>query len=294
VRIDGGVFEGGEISIYYDPLISKLITWGRTRNEGIQRMSKALDEYVIRGVNHNVPFLRAVMENKRFIEGRLTTKFIPEEFPDGFQGYDFSPLEIKRLISTAATMKLKEVQNSTFLSEIPNDLDFVVTFNEQNYHVKVHQSGKKEEFKITFENDEEAQYVCNDWKTGATLVHSQVNEAQVILQVIKKLTLGYQLQYLGSKIEVLVRSPRQFELAKYMPVKKHTHSTNSLNSPMPGSVISIAVKEGDKVVLGQELVVVEAMKMQNVLRASHDCTIKTVRVKPGQSVAVDEVLIDFA
>lgn len=303
VRVDEGVYEGGEISIYYDPLICKLVTHGSTREESIARMKKALDAYVIRGVNHNIPFLRAVMENQRFLEGRLNTKFIPEEFPQGFKGFVYTPEQTTELTALTAALKLASTRRDWSISDQldpnavrPAKLELAVTINGENpttTNVEVTQVDE-DVYSVKVQGKEETK-VELDWAIGSTAVEAQFSKSgtRVVSQITKRKPLGYKLIFLGSEVDVSVMTPRQHELLTNMPEKKEKEGHNQLRSPMPGAIQSVAVKPGDKVILAQELVIVEAMKMQNVLRAPKDGVVKSVLVKPGQTVAVDEVLVEF-
>jgi len=304
VRVDEGVYEGGEISIYYDPLICKLCTHGATRKEAIERMKEALDSYVIRGVNHNIPFLRAVTENERFLTGNISTAFIPEEFPGGFKGFVFSTQQKQDLAALAASLQLATIQRNWQISDqldhnakIPGKADLVVTIGKEDFPVTVTITGDGV-FTVKQNNTKEGEQAIStklelNWPVDSTLIRASLRNERVTAQIKNRLTLGFRIIFHGSEVDVLVRTPKQVELAQHIPVKVAKDSTNMLKSPMPGAIQSVAVKEGDKVVLGQELVVVEAMKMQNVLRAPRDGVVKKVLVKSGTAVAVDEVLVEF-
>jgi len=320
IRVDAGVYEGGEISMYYDPLISKLVTWGPTRQECIQKMAYALDTYVIDGVNHNVPFLRSVMENKRFQSGNLSTKFIPEEYPEGFKGHPINEANTEELIAAAAAIHLSRARRDITISQQLNpryfpssDVDVVVTVAGKDYPVTIVQepttlppaSSKHPAIELVEDTDEcevvikaqggqERRLRINyQWTLDSPIFSAIINGRDVTLQLAQALPVGYKLVHLGTKFDVLVRTPRQMELAPFMPVPSVQDFSSTIRSPMPGQVISTRVKKGDKVVLGQEIAVVEAMKMQNVLRAERDGEIEEVLVAPGANVGVDEVLVTF-
>ncbi|KYR00425.1 propionyl-CoA carboxylase [Tieghemostelium lacteum] len=308
VRIDGGIFEGAEISTYYDPLISKLITWAQDRKTAITKMKRALDEYYIKGVNHNVPFLRDVMENQDFLEGNFDTKFIPNEYPEGFQGYKFTSKQVETVSICAAILRqieqhkaltnnLNRVRNEAV---VPDEI-FVVQVDKVRHVIRLtaKEDGNEDQstYVIQFV-DEEKQSIIKEVEVQLSDISNEfikltINKAVHRFQLHSYGTHTYTLQYHGTKINAIVRSPEEDLLFKYMPEKKTIDSSNALLSPMPGTINSVAIKVGDKVVLGQELCIVEAMKMQNVLRAPRDCEIKSVNIKPGQVVAVDELLIDF-
>ncbi|GAM17422.1 hypothetical protein SAMD00019534_005970 [Acytostelium subglobosum LB1] len=302
VRIDGGIQEGGEISTYYDPLISKLITYGETRKSAIIRMKKALDEYFIKGVNHNVPFLRDVMENEKFLSGDFSTSFIPEEYPEGFKGYHFTPKQIEQLAVCATVLRFmdqyKLLSNSTNQARdtpIETDEFFVIRVGNVRHLLRV--EVKKDSFVIQLVDEASEtivkQYDMEIQEDTPEMLTLKIDGGVHRFQIHGRSTHAYTLQFHGTKTEVIVRTPEEDELYKYMPIKKSVDSSNALLSPMPGAILSLAVKEGDKVVLGQELCVIEAMKMQNVLRAPRDCEIKSIKVKAGTNVAVDEILIEF-
>ncbi|EGC34609.1 propionyl-CoA carboxylase [Dictyostelium purpureum] len=307
VRIDGGIFEGAEISTYYDPLISKLITYGEDRKTAITRMKRALDEYFIEGVNHNVPFLRDVMENKDFMEGDINTSFIPQEYPEGFKGYNFTPKQIQSLSIAGVLLRfieqhksLTNSSNSNRTSSVSPDIVYIAKVGNVSSPLQFvpSEDGSNNKFFAQFLNEEGD--AIKDSDVTVELVDStpqfmklKIGSSIHRFQIHKKGITSFTIQYHGTKIPVTVLSPEEDSLSKYMPVKKSVDNSNSLLSPMPGTVLSFAVKPGDKVVVGQELCIVEAMKMQNVLRAPRDCEIKSITVKPGQVVAVDEVLVEF-
>ncbi|KAL6066072.1 Propionyl-CoA carboxylase alpha chain, mitochondrial [Balamuthia mandrillaris] len=308
VRVDAGVMEGSEISTFYDPLICKLCTWGPTRDEAVQTMERALDEYVIRGVRHNIAFLRDVMDQPRFRKGALTTKFIPEEYPHGFTGHELNENEVNDLVVSAAAMQFvrreREATISGQLSEYatpPTTDTFVVTINGKDYQAKVTKQEddtypsprRKLQVEIVNSGNKASVPIRFEWPVDSIAFDARVGDRDLLLQFIKALPLGLRLQYCGTEMDVLVRSLKQAELSKHMPPPKTVDHKNSLLSPMPGQVVSVSVQPGDAVSAGQELAVVEAMKMQNVLRAESDGVIETVLVKEGSNVAVDEVLLTF-
>ena len=298
VRVDAGVEEGGEISIHYDPLISKLITHGKTREESIEKLKKALDTYVIRGVNHNVPFLRSVLENNRYVSGNISTKFIPEEYPNGFKGHILNEQHTDELVSSSAVMNYLRKQRDFSISgkitdnvEYPQQQEYVIVADEKEYNIVISKLDNDNEFTVTINGKEHN--VTVDWPVDTTLFHAVVDGKSVTLQVMINTTLGFKLQHYGSQYDVLVQTPLQHKLAKFMPVKEKVDTSKFISSPMPGRIISVGKVAGDKVVLGEGLVVMEAMKMRNILRAERDGIIKKVNVKEGDNVPVDTVLIEF-
>ncbi|PRP88845.1 propionyl-CoA carboxylase alpha chain-like [Planoprotostelium fungivorum] len=302
-RVDSGVVEGDDIQIHYDPLISKLVTYGTDRREAIKRMSAALDSYVIRGVNHNVPFLRSVMEHPRYIQGNLSTKFIAEEFPEGFKGHQLTESQSDELVVTASLLHYnKQLRNYSQggIHSVPKDAtNFVVTVEGKQHKITledVQKSGHKlsatvhidgsRHYKSSTETPLSQQVMQVDLETTDKIVQNSV----IVSQFISAIPHGYRLQHYGSIYDVHVESNRETELRSWMPKKKVVDTTKFLASPMPGRVLSVNVKVGDEVTAGQEIAVVEAMKMQNVLRASRDAK---VSVQANQDVQLDQVLVEF-
>jgi len=284
VRVDTGVFEGGEISMFYDPMIAKLCTYGKTRIDAIERMRRALDEFYVRGVSHNVPFLAALMAHPRFREGRLTTNFIAEEFKGGFTAAHLPPRDPAMLAAVAAVVdRIKSERTGTLqdkrvvmLNREPVALE--VTSSQKGYAVTV---GKRKLKIETF------------WSPGEPLFHAKIDGQAVAVQV-DAVGSGWRLINEGGQAEALVLTPRQAELYALMPVKAAPDTSKFLLSPMPGLLSSIAVSEGQDIKAGEVLAVVEAMKMENVLRAARDGTVKILHAKPGDSLRVDQKIIEFA
>jgi len=295
VRVDSGIREGDEISIHWDPLISKLVTYGKDRKEAIDKLAKALDSYIIRGVNHNVPFLRAVLEHPRYIKGDISTKFIPQEYPEGFKGIQLNPTQTEELVSSAAVLHFVRGSRDATVSgklasfERPENRELTITVNDKEHNVVV--EGAEGYYKVKL--DGKVQDVQTRWHPESTIFTAIINSKERTLQLVDTMSMGYQLQHYGTVFNVLVRGRKQAELAKFMPVKQAIDTSKMLQSPMPGKVISVAVQVGDKVNLGQEVLVLEAMKMQNILRASRDCTVKSIKVKKGDNVNVDQILVEF-
>jgi propionyl-CoA carboxylase alpha chain len=268
VRIDTGVVEGSEIGMFYDPMIAKLIAWSATRAEAIDAMSRALDAYVIRGIGHNVPFLAALMAHPRFREGRLTTGFIAEEFPDGFHGGRMD--EAARDALLAAALFVDREAESHAVVVVPAEGGFAFRRGE----------GRMVS-------------VSGEWRPGRPLFEGEVDGRSVTVQVDRR-GVGWLLTHAGLEAAASVRSPRAAGFAALMPDKPPPDLSRYLLCPMPGLVVAIHVAEGEEVKAGQPLAVVEAMKMENVLRAERDGAVKAVRAKPGDSLAVDQVILEFA
>jgi len=285
VRIDSGVFEGGEISMYYDPMIAKLISHGADRAGAIAAMLDALDSYEVHGISHNLTFLSAIMGHPRFAEGRLSTAFIEEEYPDGFSA-SAGDAELAVLVPIAAAI---EYRLSVRRAGITGQRQFVVSVDAADCAVTLSPSGSANTIawngrEIVFESD---------WRPGDTLLHGTLDGAAVTVQVAR---LGTRLclAWRGGEAELTVRSPRAAELAARMPKREPVDLSRFLLSPMPGLMVSLAVNEGDEVRAGQALAVVDAMKMENVLRAERDGVVAHIKVAQGDSLSVDQVIMEFA
>jgi propionyl-CoA carboxylase alpha chain len=284
VRVDTGVYEGGEISMFYDPMIAKLCTHGHTRDEAIDRMRRALDEFYVRGVSHNVPFLTALMAHPRFRAGKLTTNFIAEEFKGGFTAEHLPPKDPAVLAAVAAVVDRIHAHRSG----APQS-ERVVMLNRAAMPVSV--SGGGLEFAVDI--DARRIEIESDWAPGEPLMRAKVDQHPVVVQ-IDPLGSGWRLTHEGGQADVLVLTPRQAELYALMPVKAAPDTSKFLLSPMPGLLASVAVSEGQEIKAGEALAVVEAMKMENVLRATRDGTVKTLHAKAGDSLRVDQKIIEFA
>jgi propionyl-CoA carboxylase alpha chain len=284
VRVDTGVYEGGEISMFYDPMIAKLCTYGKTRIAAIDRMRRALDEFYVRGVSHNVPFLAALMAHPRFREGRLTTNFIAEEFKGGFTAAHLPPRDPAMLAAVAAVVERVRDERRGMTQD-----SRVVMLNRQPVAVGV--AGKDTRF--TAEVSDRRIAIETDWQPGDPLLHGTI-DGQVVAVQVDAAGSGWRLIHEGGQAEALVLTPRQAELYALMPVKAAADTSKFLLSPMPGLLASVAVAEGQEVKAGEALAVVEAMKMENVLRAVQDGTVKTLHAKAGDSLKVDQKIIEFA
>ncbi|MBB4008726.1 acetyl-CoA carboxylase biotin carboxylase subunit [Allorhizobium taibaishanense] len=291
LRNDTGVFEGGEISMYYDPMIAKLCTWAKTRGEAVDAMAKALDAFEVEGIGHNLPFLSAVMGQERFRAGRLTTAYIAEEFPDGFAGVTPDAASARILAGFAAVAhhirESRAVQISGILGNHPRRLgrDWVVTLGDDTYALTL------DEGRVQFKTGESLSLETG-WKPGETLAEITIDGANAAIKVDIK-GMGLRLRWRGIDVIAHVRNPRVAELARLMPKKLPPDTSKMLLCPMPGVITGIAVAEGDVVEAGQPLATVEAMKMENILKAERRGTVKRLAAKPGQSLAVDELILEF-
>ena len=294
VRVDTGIEEGSEVSMYYDPMIAKLVTFGDTRDRAITNMNNALDEYYIRGVSHNISFLNAVLARPRFREGRLSTNFIAEEYPDGFHAADVVHDEPGLPIAIAAAVHRKLMDRAAQLSgQLPNhektvDRHFIVMLGRDPHPVSVIPVDGG--FEVDY--DKNVYRIITDWRLGQPLIHADVNGTRVCFQ-LDRVGLRYQLSHRGSQVEALVVNPRVAELAAHMPEKEAPDLSKFLLSPMPGLLVRLVAGEGDEVKAGEELAIVEAMKMENSLRANNDVRIARVLAKQGESLVVDQPILEF-
>ena len=295
VRNDTGVYEGGEISMYYDPMIAKLCTWAPTREQAIERMRVALDSFEVEGIGHNLPFLSAVMDHPIFIAGDMTTAFIEEQYPDGFQGVELAEAELRRIAAaTAAMHRVAEIRRARVSGRMDNHerkvgADWNVSVQGHSFDVviKADPGGST----VTFEGGEELR-VSGNWTPGDQLATMVVDDAPLILKV-GKISGGFRIRTRGADVKVHVRTPRQAELACLMPEKVAPDTSKMLLCPMPGLVVKLAVEVGDEVQEGQALCTIEAMKMENILRAERKGTVSKVNAAAGDSLAVDDVIMEF-
>jgi propionyl-CoA carboxylase alpha chain len=295
VRNDTGVFEGGEISMYYDPMIAKLCTWAPNRAKAIEQMRTALDRFELEGIGHNLPFLSAVMDHERFVSGNITTAFIAEEYPDGFNGVDLSDDKIIDLAACAAAMnRVAEIRRTKISGRMDNHErrvgdDWVVQISGKVFSVNV--SADTNGANVIFE-DKTSIRITGDWLPGKKIANMNANDNKLVIKM-SKLTGGFRMRTRGADLKVLVRSPRQAELSEYMQEKLPPDTSKMLLCPMPGLIVKIDVKAGQEVQEGQPLCTVEAMKMENILRAERTGTIAKINSNVGDSLAVDDVILEF-
>ena len=294
-RVDTGVYDGGEISMFYDPMIAKLVSRGADRNSAIHHMREALDKFQIRGVAHNISFLSALMNHSRFVEGRLTTNFIAEEFPDGFHGLSLDTDTNERLMAVAAAIQLQVEQRAGTISGQQAGFrhkvarDWVVRTERTNHPCTI--DAVDDGYDVVF--GEKRFEVRGSWEIGQPLWNGTVNYRPLSIQ-FDRLGTGYRLIHAGAEMKAQVLSPRAAHLADLMPVKLPPDMSRFLLSPMPGLLARVAVEVGQEVKAGQELAVVEAMKMENLLRAEQDGKVAKIHAEPGSSLAVDQIIIEFA
>uniref|UniRef100_A0A673A3L0 Propionyl-CoA carboxylase alpha chain, mitochondrial n=1 Tax=Sphaeramia orbicularis TaxID=375764 RepID=A0A673A3L0_9TELE len=262
VRVDSGIQEGSDISIYYDPMISKLVTYGATRAEALSKMEDALDNYVIRGVTHNIPLLREIITHPRFISGDISTNFLPEVYPDGFKGHQLEASTRRELLASAAALHVASQLRSQRILVL-----YIRMFSLE---------------------------VCGQWSLASPLLPLTINNTHRMLQSLSRDASGeIVLQYLGTSFKVRVLSKLAAELNSYMPEKVPEDTTSILRSPMPGTVVAVSVKAGDTVAEGQEICVIEAMKMQNSLTAVRQAKVKSVHCKAGETVGEGDLLVEL-
>ncbi|GLS86871.1 acetyl/propionyl-CoA carboxylase subunit alpha [Cypionkella aquatica] len=295
VRNDTGVFEGGEISMFYDPMIAKLCTWGPTRADAIEEMRLALDTFEVEGIGHNLPFVSAVMEHPRFQSGNITTAFIAEEYPEGFQGASLDADTLARVAAAAAAMnRVAEIRRTRISGTMDNHSrrvgdDWVVSLQGIEYAVTI--AADPAGSTVSFAGGQSLR-VTSDWTPGQTLARLIVDDAALVMKV-GKISGGFRLRLRGADLKCFVRSPRQAELAKLMIEKLPPDTSKFLLCPMPGLVARIMVAVGDEVQEGQALATVEAMKMENILKAERRGVVKAVKAVAGSSLKVDEVIMEF-
>ncbi|HEY5208579.1 MAG TPA: acetyl/propionyl/methylcrotonyl-CoA carboxylase subunit alpha [Stellaceae bacterium] len=284
VRVDAGVDEGSEIGINYDPMIAKLAAHGATRAEATARLRDALDAFYIRGPKHNVDFLASVLAKKRFADGRLSTDFIAQEFPDGFAAAAPDKKAADRCIAIAAI-----VQFIAAARDGSPAADWVVCHGRARHAVTV----TREDGVFIVVRDGVRLAVTTDWQPGQSLLHARIGRGREIFQIDRD-GIGFIATHGGVALSVKVLIPRAAELLSRMPEKRPPDLSRFLLSPMPGLLVSLAIGEDQPVHAGDELAVVEAMKMMNVLRAERDGRVKTLRAKPGDSLGVDQIILEFA
>ena len=295
VRNDTGVYEGGEISMYYDPMIAKLCTWGPDRATAIEAMRNALDGFELEGIGHNLPFVAAVMDHPKFISGDMTTAFIEEEYPEGFEGVELGTDALRRIAASCAAMhRVAEIRRTRVSGRMDNHErhvgdDWVVTLQGQTYPVTI--DADHDGSTVTFDDGASVR-VTSDWTPGDQLAAIEVDGAPLLLKV-GKVSGGFRIRSRGADLKVHVRTSRQAELAALMPDKLPPDTSKMLLCPMPGLIVSVAVEVGQEVQEGQALCTVEAMKMENILRAEKRAVISKINAGPGDSLAVDDVIMEF-
>jgi propionyl-CoA carboxylase alpha chain len=299
LRNDTGVYEGGEISIYYDPMIAKLVTHAATREAAVDAQADALDVFVIDGIRHNIPFLSALMAHPRWRAGKLSTGFIAEEFPDGFHAIAPEGERAQMLASVAAAIdhvlgeRKRRISGQMDGRGVTRESRRAVWLGATEYRLEVKRENGTIEVRFPGKGKGVRRHLQSDWKPGDVLWSGTINSEPVAVQV-RNVPNGFALAYRGVEAKAFVYTESEAGYARLMPAKKAADTGKQVLCPMPGLVVSIAVKEGQEVKAGETVAVVEAMKMENVLRAEIDGTVKKISAKPGDSLAVDAVILEFA
>jgi propionyl-CoA carboxylase alpha chain len=299
VRNDTGVYEGAEISLFYDPMVAKLITHAPTRAEAIDAQADALDAFVIDGIRHNIPFLAALMAHPRWRAGKLSTAFISEEFPEGFHAHapEGEPAQVLAAVAAAIDHVLGErkrrISGQVNGMSVTRESHRAVWLGEHEVRLEVRRDNGTIEVRFPGEGKKGLRHLASDWKPGDPLWTGTINSHPVAVQV-RSIRNGFALAYRGIETKAYVYTEREAQYARLMPPPKLADTGKQVLCPMPGLVVSIAVKEDQEVKAGETVAVVEAMKMENVLRAEIDGTVKKIHAKPGDSLAVDAVILEFA
>jgi propionyl-CoA carboxylase alpha chain len=299
VRVDSGVYEGGEISHFYDPMIAKVTTWDVNRSSAITQMRRALDEFYIKGVGHNIAFLTALMANPRFLEGRLTTNFIDEEYPEGFSPAPLEENETEAVLAAAILMHLRYLHRAARITgampgyrrQVPHD--WVVVVDGRHFPVSVEQDAVRsaeEGFDILI--NRRIVSIHSDWQINDPVMRCTVNAVPQRFKV-ERAGLGYRLYHLGSEISVTVYRKEVAELVKLMPKRKAADMSKYVVSPMPGLLRSLAREPGEKVEAGDEIAVVEAMKMENIIRSTTPGVIARFHAQAGEVMRVGQIIAEF-
>ncbi len=297
VRIDSGIYEGGEVSMFYDAMIAKLCTFGENRQEAIQNMRTALGTFAIGGVSHNISFLETIMRNEKFISGDISTSFIKQEFPAGFLGNELDSQISEVFIAVAMQIFLHNFERNSHISgqlynrEKQISDRWVVAIDEKSYLVNIIE---REQEHLKIECDNKIIKLESSWIPGEKLFRAIIDGTEIGVKIRENnLTGSYLLQHSGVDAFVNVMSPKVAELSKFMPqINKNSKPTN-LTSPITGKIIRFKVEEGDEVKAGQELVVIEAMKMENLIRTDHDIKIGKIKFSAGDPVGIGQIIIEF-
>jgi propionyl-CoA carboxylase alpha chain len=297
VRNDTGVFEGGEISMFYDPMIAKLCSWGEDRAKAIEEMRTALDRFEVEGIGHNLPFLSTVMDHPKFVSGDMTTAFIAEEFPDGFSGALLEEEDLARIALITAAMRFRVADRAGDITQqyradaVPAFDKWVIQIGERQLDAHVEETFD-DEFKIAT-SDGTVIIDRMDWQPGMTLCEASFHSGGTMVLKVEERSDGFRVRYRGADFEVKTYTARQAGFAQLMPVKEAPDTSKLLLCPMPGLIVAMNVLVGDEVEEGQAICTVEAMKMENVLRAERKSKVAKVNAQSGDSLAVDDVIVEF-
>ena len=307
VRVDTGVYEGGEIPMHYDSMIAKLIVHGKDRSEAIEKMRAALNDFVIRGIHSNIPFQAALLQHPRFVSGDFTTGFIAEEYPDGFKKDSVQPSDPKRLAALAAFMRYRHLEHIQMIDgqlaghEMMIAKKFVVITgarvgsNETIKEIPIHVELKEGIYSVYIdEGDIHSRYdIASHWRPGEICLRASINGTQKMTAQVDRKGMKFTLILDGAHYECMVLSPLGAELQRRMLVKVPPDTFKLVISPMPGLLTNITVKVGEAVIAGQKLAAIEAMKMENTLSAAQDGVVAEICANVGESLAVDQLIIRF-
>ncbi|MEZ5845945.1 MAG: acetyl/propionyl/methylcrotonyl-CoA carboxylase subunit alpha [Geminicoccaceae bacterium] len=296
IRVDTGIYEGSEVSMFYDPMIAKLCAFGTTREEATARLRNAIDGYAIDGPGHNLLFLNALLSHPRFIEGRLTTGFIAEEYGERFDNPELAGEALLRVVAIGTTMRARILNRAKHISgrltdhPAPPDTWFSALIGETAFDVEVTETNGVTGVRI---DDHSPITMHLDWKPGQPLASASI-DGHTFHAHVRRLPEGFEIAHAGSKATLTVRRHRAQEMAMRMPPKQQPDTSKMVISPMPGLIVRVAVEPGQEIKAGQELLVLEAMKMENVLRAERDGIVETVEIAAGDTVSSDQLLISLA
>ncbi|MFV9930090.1 MAG: acetyl-CoA carboxylase biotin carboxylase subunit [Rickettsia endosymbiont of Haemaphysalis japonica] len=295
IRIDTGIGLGGEVSMFYDSMIAKLCTYGETREQAIELMHSALSSYIINGIAHNISFLEAVMLHPRFVSGDISTAFIQEEYPDGFSGASLTSEVTTVFLATAIFIYISEQRRASLISgNINNQANkigtrWVVTIDDKLFPVLI--TPVENGYNIRHESDRI--YIRSNWNLGNELFTAIINGKKTNVK-IENIRTGYLLSHAGISVKAFVRSPRISELEALMVSKVVVEESSELQAPLSGQIAAIKVKEGQEVTAGQEIMILTAMKMENLILAERDGKIAKIFVNEKDNVVREQVLLEFA
>jgi propionyl-CoA carboxylase alpha chain len=292
--VDTGIYEGGEVSMFYDPMVAKLCTHASTREQAADQMVEALADYSIQGIAHNISFLQAVLSHERFRKGDISTNFIAQEWPAGFTGAELSTEAQKICMAVAVFCSLRDIERAAQISgQLPGRAPaigarWIVTLGNQSVPVYC----RKKEYGYDVSYDEGMIVIRSNWKLGRRLFQGSVNGRPISVR-LQPLAEGYVLSYAGAEVKATVRTPRVAELAQYMPVREMSMSQHEVTAPIAGLISAVHVSAGDAIRVGQQLFVIEAMKMENIIYADAEAKVKAVHVTPPCTVTAGQLIIEF-
>jgi propionyl-CoA carboxylase alpha chain len=297
LRVDTGVDEGGEVSLHYDAMIAKVIAHGATRDQCRLRLRDALNEFYIRGVNHNISFLTALVNHARFREGRLSTNLIAEEYPDGFHAGDAMHDDPALVAAIAAVIHRRYRERAAQITgqmpgyerRVEDDWTVMLPGGACAVSVRPAPDGRGHDVDVMGRISR----VASDWQFGQPLFRGTIDGRPVCVQV-ERHSLMYRLVHWGCQIDATVLSARAAELLARMPAKEAPDSSRMVLSPMPGLLVHLAVRPGDEVKAGQDLAIVEAMKMENLIRSERDGAVRQVFAGVGETLTVDQPILELA